>query len=65
MDEYEYKIMSLNIRSLNKNYLELEEQVDKYKPDFVCLSEIWSPFSPNGSLKGYHPIVAKKDLIIL
>ena len=60
MDEYEYKIMSLNIRSLNKNYLELEEQVDKYKPDFVCLSEIWSPFSPNESLKGYHPIVAKK-----
>jgi hypothetical protein len=33
--------------------------LDHYKPQFVCLSEIWRPFGPRKILKGYHPIVAK------
>ena len=38
-----FSIMSINIRSLPKNFSELEISVDKYKPDIVQLSEVWNP----------------------
>ena len=52
-------IMSINIRSLPKNFSELEISVDKYKPDIVQISEVWNPHLGAAHLKDYHTMIAK------
>ena len=59
ISQYSYKLLSTNIRSLNRNFMEIESLVSKYKPDLVCLSEIWDPYGPKQKLKDYQPIVCR------
>ena len=57
LHEYEFQLMSMNIRSLNRHSIELQALLDQYKPQFVCLSEIWRPYGPGKILNGYQPII--------
>ena len=54
-----FSLLSINIRSLPKNFLELELSVNKYKPDVVQLSEVWNPHIGAAHLKDYYPQIAK------
>ena len=52
ISQYNYKLLLTNIRSLNRNFTEIESLVSKYKPDLVCLSEIWDPYT-GGHISSY------------
>ena len=51
--------MTCNIRSLNKNFDELETITKEYKPLIICLCEVFRPYEPLVDLKGHHPILTK------
>ena len=57
--ENKFSLLSINIRSLPKNFLELELSVNKFKPDVVQLSEVWNPHIGAAHLKDYYPQIAK------
>ena len=43
IDQYEYSLLSLNVRSLNKNIDDLRCLVADLKVDFISLCEIFNP----------------------
>ena len=57
-------VLSFNIRSLPGKFIEFKEfltsSFGKYKPDIICLQEIWNiPYYENFFLDGYHPLEYK------
>ena len=57
-------VLSFNIRSLPGKFTEFKEfltsSFGKYKPDIICLQEIWNiPYYENFFLDGYHPLEYK------
>ena len=51
--------MSLNIRSLNKNFEQLKQIATEFKTDIIALSEIWNPDTKALKIPNYHEIIAK------
>ena len=52
-------IMSLNIRSLNKNFEQLKQIATDFKTDIIALSEIWNPNTKALKIPNYHEIITK------
>ena len=55
-------IMSCNIRSVRKNWIHLEDLINnlKYKPDIICLQELWQiPSKIEPTIEGYQNLVRK------
>ena len=51
--------MSLNIRSLSKNLIQLRNIAANFKTDIIALSEIWQPNIDYVKIHNFHEIVAK------
>ena len=54
-----YQMITINIRSLTKIFIELKNIIKTYNPDFITLCEVWKPHPPFVSLEGYHKIITK------
>ena len=52
-------IMSLNIRSLNKNFEQLKQIATEFKTDIIALSEIWNPNTKALKIPNYNEIITK------
>ena len=48
-----FQLISNNIRSLSKNFIEFKNIIKVYHPDFIALCEVWKPHAPCVSLEGY------------
>ena len=52
--EEDFKILSLNIQSLQKHYPEVVKMLETLKPSVLCLQETWIPHSSTGyTIPGY------------
>ena len=58
-DQYEYSLLSLNVRSLNKNIDDLRCLVADLKVDFISLCEIFNPLKNYVKIPGYHDLISR------
>lgn len=63
LNSSKYNLFSINIRSLTKNFSQLQLLVQKYKPDFLALSEIYYPYQPAVALNGYNNIFKTRNAV--
>lgn len=52
-----FQLISTNIRSLSKNFIEFKNIIKVYQPDFIALCEVWKPHTPFVSLEGYQIVL--------
>ena len=57
-----YSILSVNIRSLNKNIDHMRKIVNELKPDLVSMCETFNPHPGFVGINDYHKIILKKEL---
>ena len=59
IDHSKLSLMSLNIRSLNKNLEKLKKTISEFPTDIIAISEIWKPLQQFVTLPNYHPPILK------
>ena len=59
IDQSKLSLMSLNIRSLNKNLDKLKKTISEFPTDIIAVSEIWKPEQQFVTLPNYHPPIMK------
>ena len=57
-----YSILSVNIRSLNKNIDHMRKIVNELKPDLVSMCETFNPHPGFVGINDYHKIILKKRI---
>ena len=59
IDQSKLSLMSLNIRSLNKNLDKLKKTISEFPTDIIAVSEIWKPERQFVTIQNYHPPIMK------
>ena len=62
LDMSKYSILSVNIRSLNKNIDHLRKIVNELNPDVISLCEIFKPHAGFVGINEYHKIILKNRI---
>ena len=65
INQHQFSLLSLNIRSLNKNINHLRHLVSKVETDLIALCEIFKPLESYVQIPGYQFIMKTQMALIL